>query len=68
MSANPSSEPTYLTPSEAARLLGISEISLARLWRSNQIDTYRPTERKILFTREMIENFRSRRVARAQAA
>jgi hypothetical protein len=68
MSATNTVRKSYLTPSEAARILGISEISLARLWRSNQIDTYRPTERVILFTHEMLERFRSQRTLRARAA
>jgi predicted site-specific integrase-resolvase len=59
---------TYLNPSEAAQVLGISEISLKRLRLSGQIDFYRPTERVILYTPEMLERFRSRRVARAMAA
>jgi predicted site-specific integrase-resolvase len=59
---------TYLNPSEAAQILGISEISLKRLRLSGQIDFYRPTERVILYTPDMLERFRSRRVARAMAA
>lgn len=58
----------YLSSAEAARVLGISEISLKRLRLAGEIDHYRPTPRVVLFTHEMIERFRSQRIARAKAA
>lgn len=59
---------TYLDPATVARELGISVQTLKRLRLAGQISHYRPTPRKVLFTVEQVQDFRTRREVQAKAA
>jgi excisionase family DNA binding protein len=47
----------YFNTEEVSKILGLSKRSIMRLVKSKNIDCYKPSPRKTLFTSDMIERY-----------
>lgn len=57
LSVTKSMQNTYLTLKEAANILKTKNRAVMKLVNTGQLKAFRPSERKVYFTEEMIKNY-----------